>query len=32
MYDEVIAWRHELHANPELKYELHRLRHSWPTD
>jgi amidohydrolase len=23
VYDEIIAWRRELHANPELQYELH---------
>ena len=24
MHDEIVAWRRELHANPELKYELPR--------
>ncbi|WP_284180599.1 M20/M25/M40 family metallo-hydrolase, partial [Agrobacterium fabrum] len=24
MYDEIIAWRRDLHANPELGYELPR--------
>jgi hypothetical protein len=25
MLDEIIGWRHDLHANPELGYELHRM-------
>ena len=24
LHDEIIAWRHDLHAHPELQYDVHR--------
>ena len=24
MHEEITAWRHDLHAHPELLYEVHR--------
>ena len=24
LHDEITEWRHDLHANPELEYDVHR--------
>ena len=31
LHDEIIAWRRDMHAHPELLYDVHRTAARWCT-